>query len=132
MGVALLFPLALFGRRLERASELHNTELMNEAITRAARGDPSAARVNRRGLLLQFAAAAGISALCVLVSPLLAGVRIACPAGLLLGLEGGWHAIWAVAAACAIRAIRDPRAPVAAALSAAMVIAAALAVRGIW
>src|SRR5206468_1713532 len=111
---------------------LRNTELMNEAITRAARGDPSAAGVNRRGLLLQFAAAAGISALCVLISPLLAGLRIACPVGLLSGLEGGWHAVWAVAAACAIRAIRDPRAPFAAAISAVAVVAAALAVRGMW
>src|SRR5437763_7375127 len=132
IGLALLAPLALFGRRLERASELRNTELMNEAITRAARGDPSAARVNLRGLLLPFAAAAGISALCVLVSPLLAGLRAAGPMGLLSALEGGWHAVWAVSAACAIRAIRDPRAPFAAAISAAAVIAAAFAVRGLW
>ncbi len=105
---------------------------MNQAITRAARGDPSAARVNLRGLLLPFGAAAGISALCVLVSPLLAGLRAAGPMGMLSALEGGWHAVWAVSAACAIRAIRDPRAPYAAAISTAAVIAAAFAVRGLW
>src|SRR5438093_959816 len=65
-------------------------------------------------------------------SPLLAGLRAAGPMGLLSALEGGWHAVWAVSAACAIRAIRDPRAPFAAAISAAAVIAAAFAVRGLW
>ena len=63
---------------------------------------------------------------------LLAGLRAAGPMGLLSALEGGWHAVWAVSAACAIRAIRDPRAPFAAAISAAAVIAAAFAVRGLW
>src|SRR5438105_525343 len=54
MGLALLFPLAMFGRRLERASEFRNGQLMDAAITRAAHGDPAAARVNLRGLLLPF------------------------------------------------------------------------------
>src|SRR5256885_1377669 len=40
MGLALVFPLALFGRQLERAAELRNAQLMEDAITRAARGDP--------------------------------------------------------------------------------------------
>lgn len=132
MGLALLFPLALFGRRLERASELRNTELMNQAITRAAHGDPSAARVNLRGLLLPFGAAAGICALSVLISPLLASLRTSSAPGVLAALEGGWHAVWAVAAACAFRAIRDPRAPAVAAISAVAVVAVSLAVRGLW
>jgi hypothetical protein len=39
--------------------------------------------------------------------------------------------VWAVAAACAIRAIRDPQAPVMAGISAAAVIAAGLALAGL-
>jgi mannose/fructose/N-acetylgalactosamine-specific phosphotransferase system component IIC len=131
MGLALLFPLALFGRRLERASEFRNGQLMDEAITRAAHGDPSGPRVNLRGLLLPFAAAAGICALSVLVAPLLGLLRVRATPGMLSGLEGGWHAVWAVSAACAIRAIRDPRAPVTAALSAVVVMAAGLALVGL-
>jgi mannose/fructose/N-acetylgalactosamine-specific phosphotransferase system component IIC len=128
MGLALLAPLALFGQRLERVSELRNGQLMDLAITRAAHGDPAAARVNLRGLLLPFGAAAGIGALAVMVSPLLGVLRAMSGPGMLSALEGGWHAVWAVAAACAIRAIRDHRAPAIAALSAAGVIAAALLV----
>ena len=131
MGLALLFPLALYGRRLERAAELRNSQLMEQAIARAAHGDPLAARVNLRGLLLPFGAAAGICALAVLISPLLAYLRLAASAGMVSALQGGWHAIWAVAAACAIRAIRDHRAPAVAALSAAAVLAVGLAVRGL-
>ncbi len=131
MGLALLFPLALFGRRFERASELRNAQLMDQAITRAAHGDPDAARVNLRGLLFPFGAAAGICALAVLVSPLLGELRVRASPGMLSGLEGSWHAVWAVAAACAIRAIRDPRAPVVAGISAAAVIAAGLALAGL-
>src|SRR5580765_1584414 len=54
MGLALLLPLALFGRRLERASERRNAQLMEEALARAAGGDPAAARVNLKGLVLPF------------------------------------------------------------------------------
>src|SRR6267378_687546 len=72
VGLALLLPLAFLGRRLERASEARNTQLLEEALERAAAGDPDAARVNLRGLLLPFGAAAGICAFCVLVSPRLA------------------------------------------------------------
>ena len=129
--LALLFPLALFGRRLEHAAELRNGQLMDEAITRAAHGDPAAARVNLRGLLLPFWAAAGIGALAVFISPMLAWLRIRCGPAELSALEGGWHAIWAVSAACAIRAIRDPRAPLVAGVSAVAVIAVTLAVRGL-
>src|SRR5438105_7738379 len=52
LGLALVFPLALFGRSLERASEVRNSQLLDEALARAAKGDPAAARVNLRGLLL--------------------------------------------------------------------------------
>jgi len=131
LGLALLFPLALFGRRLERASEIRNAQLMEEAITRAAHGDPQAARVNLRGLLLPFGAAAGICALSVLVSPIFAWLRAESGPGVLSALEGAWHATWAVAAACSIGAIRAARAPVVAAISAAIVIAVALAMRGL-
>src|ERR1700682_2789403 len=131
LGLAVLLPLPFFGRRLERASEARNTELLAEALERAARGDPDAARVNLRGLLLPFGAAAGICALCVFASPALAAARLALSPRLVLGLEGGWHAIWALAAAAAIRALRDPRAPVVATLSAAAVFALFLAARGL-
>ncbi len=132
IGLALLLPLALFGRRLERAAEDRNALLVDEALARAARGDAAAARVNLRGLFLPFAAAAGICAVGVLVSPLLALVRSKCGATALVAFDGSWHAVWAVAAACAIRAIRDPRAPALAAVCAATVIAITLAVRGLW
>jgi len=132
IGLALLLPIALFGRRLERASEQRNSQLLEEAVARAERGDPDAARVNVRGLLLPFGAAAGICALGVLASPLLALVRVKCTAAALLAFDGAWHAVWAVAAACAVRAIRDPRGPALAAISAATVIAITLAVRGLW
>lgn len=131
LGLALLFPLAMFGRRLERASEYRNGLLMESAVVRAAHGDPLAARVNLRGLLLPFGAAAGICALAVLVSPILGWLRAGSGEGPLWALEGAWHAVWAVAAACAIRAIRDHRAPAIAAISAAGAIAAALLV-GAW
>jgi len=128
IGLALLFPLAMFGRRLERAAEYRNSQLMEWAVVRAAHGDPDAARVNLRGLLLPFGAAAGVCALAVLVSPLLGWLRAVSGDGALSALEGAWHAVWAVAAACAIRAIRDHRAPVIAAVSAAGAIAVALIV----
>ena len=131
MGLALLFPLALYGQRLERASELRNAQLMELALSRASQGDARAARVNLRGLLLPFGAAAGICALAVLVSPLLAWLRTSASPGVVGALQGGWHAIWAVAAACAVRAIRDHRAPLVAAIVAAAVLAAGLAVRGL-
>ena len=131
LGLTLLFPLALYGRRLERASGARNQQLLDAALARAAQGDAAAARVNLRGLLLPFGAAAGICALGVLVSPLLAWVRSICAPGTLSALEGSWHAIWAVSAACAIRAIRDPRAPAVAAVSAVVIAAVALLARGL-
>src|SRR5207237_1405628 len=98
LGLALLLPLALFGRRLDRAAEELNSRLMDEAVRRASRGDPSAARVNLRGLLLPFGAAAGICALGVLVSPVLALARAKCRAIELFALAESWHLGWAVAA----------------------------------
>ena len=130
LGLALVFPLAALGRRLERASERRNQELMDEALARAAGGDPAAARVNLRGLVLPFGASAAICAAGVLLSPLLAVVWLKCGAGVLGALEGAWHATWAVAVASAIRAIRDPRGPLLAAISAAVVLAVTLAFRG--
>ncbi len=128
LGLALLAPLAVLGRRLEGASERRNGELAALALARAGRGDASAAGLNLSGLVLPFLSASAICALCVLLSPLLAAVRIRCPVRLALGLEGGWHVIWALAAATAIRAIRDPRAPLLAALGALAVAATALVV----
>jgi hypothetical protein len=132
IALALLFPLALFGRRLERASELRNAQLLEEAVARVERGDATAARVNLRGLLLPFGAAAAICALGVLASPLLAYLRVRCGPVALYALEGAWHALWAVAAASAVRAIRDPRAPALAAICAGTVVAVTLAFRGLW
>ncbi len=132
LALLLLFPLALFGRSLERASEAHNIQLFEMAQARAAQGDARAARINLRGLLLPFGATAGICALGVLVSPLLAWVRQMSAPGAAAALEGAWHAIWAVAAACAIRAIRDERAPAVAAVSTAAVIGAVLFARGVY
>lgn len=129
LGLALLAPLAVAGRRLERASERRNGELAALALERAAGGDPTAARLNLRGLLLPFVATASICALCVLCSPLLAAVRRHCPHRLELGLEGSWHVLWALAAATAIRAIRDARAPALATFGALAVAAMAFAFR---
>ena len=131
LGFALLFPLALLGRRMERAAERRNTALYEEAMSRAAGGDVRAARVNLRGLLLPFAATAAICFFCVLASPALALLRARLPPGLVGGFAGGWHAVWALAAASAIRAIREPRAPVLAAISAAATGALYLFVRGL-
>jgi mannose/fructose/N-acetylgalactosamine-specific phosphotransferase system component IIC len=132
LGLALLLPLGFFGRRLERAAEIHNSRLMDDALARAAAGDPRAARVNLRGLVLPFVAAAGICAVGTFASPLLAFVRLQCTPTMLSALEGSWYAAWAVAAACAVRAIRDPRASALAAICAVTVVAVSLAIRGLW
>jgi PTS system mannose-specific IIC component len=133
LGLILLFPLALFGRTLERAAEVRNSELLAEAEARAAHADAAPVRgINLRGLLLPFGASAGVCALAVLVSPLFALLRERCAPLALGALEGGWHAVWAVAAASAIRAIRDPRAPILAALSAAAVMAVGFLLRDLF
>lgn len=132
LGLALLLPLGILGRKLERAAEVRNAQLMEEALAGARRGDPRAARVNLRGLVLPFAATAGICGVAVAASPLLALARLMCTPTALSALEGSWYAVWAVAAACAIRAIRDPRASALAAICAVTVVAISLAIRGLW
>jgi mannose/fructose/N-acetylgalactosamine-specific phosphotransferase system component IIC len=130
LGLGLLFPLALFGRRLERASEVRNAQLFEEAARRVQAGDVCATSLNLRGLLLPFGATAGICAAAALVAPLLGWVRVQCSPAVVIALGGAWHAVAAVAGACAIRAIRDPRAPLFAALAAGTVAAVAFALRG--
>ena len=130
LGLALLMPLALVGRSLDRASERRNEVLAAQAVARAGAGDARAARVNLLGLLLPFAATAAICAGCVLASPLLSLLHRALPLRLASGLGAGWHFIWALAAASAIRAIRDPRAPVLAAITGAAAGLASLLLRG--
>jgi mannose/fructose/N-acetylgalactosamine-specific phosphotransferase system component IIC len=130
-GVALLYPLAIAGRRLERATERHNAELSEAALARAAEGDARAARLNLRGLVLPFAATAAICFACAAFSPLLGSARSAFPARLSSGLTGAWHAVWALAAASAIRGIRDPRAPLLAGVGFAATIGAAALLRAL-
>lgn len=129
LGLALLLPLSLAGRSLERASERRNAQLAELAAARAAADDARAARVNLRGLALPFLSTAAICAACVLASPLLALLHRALPPRLVSGLAAGWHATAALAAASAIRAIRDPRAPALAAITAAAAGAAFLLLR---
>lgn len=109
LGLALLYPLALAGRRIERTVELRNGALLDAAIARAQAGDPGAASLNLRGLALPFASAAALCAAGALASPLFAALRSASPPRLAVGLEGAWHAACALSAACAIRAIRHRR-----------------------
>jgi PTS system mannose-specific IIC component len=123
MGLLLLFPLAYVGRRLERASDLRNAQLLD-----AAEKDPlHLERHNLRGLWLPFFATAGICAAAALVSPFFAWLRMQCSPAAVVALSGAWHAVFAVAAATAVRAIRDPRAPIIAAISAALVAIAGIA-----
>jgi PTS system mannose-specific IIC component len=130
-GLALLYPLAVAGRRLDRASEVHNAAFSELALARAARGGGGAARLNLRGLLLPFVVTASICFACAAFAPLLGLARGAFPPRLASGLTGAWHAVWALAAASAIRAIRDPRAPALAAFGFAATIAAAAVLRAL-
>ena len=125
LGLGLLYPLALAGRWLERAAEQRNDALLEAALARAQAGDASAVDLNWRGLVLPFASAAAICAGCVLVSPAFAALRGACGPRLVTGLEGAWHAAWALAIACSIRAIRNRRAPLIAAITVAATFAVA-------
>lgn len=111
LGLVLLYPLALLGRRLDRSSERRNDALLEAAVARAREGDPDGAALNLRGLWIPFASTAAICAACVLLSPLLAALRAACGPRAVVGLEGAWHAASALAVACAVRGIRDRRAP---------------------
>jgi len=131
LALALLYPLARAGRRLERAAETRNAVLSDRALERAAGGDAGAVWLNLRGLLLPFAVTASICFVCTLLSPALATVRSACPPRIVSGLDGAWHAVWALAAATAIRAIRDPRGPVLAAVGFALVLGAAALLRAL-
>jgi PTS system mannose-specific IIC component len=126
LGLLLLLPLAAAGRSLERASERHNAALLEEAFARAQSGDPRPARMNLRGLALPFAATATVCFACVLASPLLAAASLAATPRAASALTGAWHAAWALAAATAIRAIRDPHAPALAALAFAVSLLAGL------
>lgn len=131
LGLLLLYPLARIGRRLDRASEQHNSALLDAALARAQAGDPGGVELNLRGLLLPFVSSAAICAGCALISPLLSALRESCGPRAVTGLEGAWHAAWALAVACAIRAIRDRRAPALAGAVVAGLLAAALA-RRLW
>jgi mannose/fructose/N-acetylgalactosamine-specific phosphotransferase system component IIC len=131
LGLALLFPLALFGRRLERVSEMRNSQIASEAMRRVLAGDANATALSLRGLLLPFGATAGICAAAAMAAPLLGWVRLQFPPPAVIALGAAWHAMAAVSGACAIRAIRDPRAPLFAGIAAAFMIAlAALTMRG--
>jgi mannose/fructose/N-acetylgalactosamine-specific phosphotransferase system component IIC len=131
LALALLYPLARAGRRLERAAETRNALLSDRALERAAGGDAGAVWLNLRGLLLPFAVTASICFVCTLLSPALASARSACPPRLVSGLNGAWHAVWALAAATAIRAIREPRGPALAAVGFAIVVGAAALLRAL-
>lgn len=131
LALALLYPLARAGRRLERAAETRNALLSDRALERAAGGDAGAVWLNLRGLLLPFAVTASICFVCTLLSPALASARSACPPRLVSGLNGAWHAVWALAAATAIRAIRDLRGPALAAVGFAIVVGAAALLRAL-
>jgi PTS system mannose-specific IIC component len=121
LGLLLLVPLGPLGQRLERWSEERNVALAERADQRLAEGDLHSARVNLRGLLGPFVWTGAICAACVLASPFLAWLRSICPERLETGLRTGWHLLWALSAAAAVRAIRDSRAPALSMLSAAAV-----------
>jgi mannose/fructose/N-acetylgalactosamine-specific phosphotransferase system component IIC len=116
LALLLLFPLALVGRRLESRTEQRNNAFF-ELAWATVEEDPDPFLLNLRGLLLPFVATAAICFAAAFFSPLLAAARSACSARLAQALTGSWHAVWALAAATAIRAVRDRRAPVFAAAS---------------
>jgi mannose/fructose/N-acetylgalactosamine-specific phosphotransferase system component IIC len=130
LGLILLFPLAFYGRKIERAAEQRNAVIAAEAIARVQAGDTSATWLNLQGIFLPFGSTFAICALALLFSPVLAFLRGRCGPWAVQALSGAWHATLAVSAACAIRAIRDARAPYFAALSAAVLAFAAFAFKG--
>ena len=129
LGLLLLAPMGLVGQKLERFAEGRNVRLADRALARLEAGDPSGPRLNLRGLILPFLFGAGLVAASVLLSPALAALRRVCPSRLVSGLELGWHLVWALSAATAIRAIRDPRGPALSALAAAAVAGAVALLR---
>jgi len=129
LGLLFVAPLGPLGRWLERYAEERNVALVDAAEARLLAGDSSALRLNLRGLLLPFAITAAIAASAVLASPLLAVLRRALPGRAVSGFEMAWHLVWALAAAAAVRAIRDPRGPALSSIAAAAVVAAAVLLR---
>ena len=121
LGLLLLAPVGLVGQKLERIAEARNVGLADRALLRLEAGDPRGTRLNLRGMILPFLFGAGLVTAAVLLSPGLVVLRRVCPARLVAGLELGWHLVWALSAAAAIRAIRDPRGPALSALAAAAV-----------
>jgi PTS system mannose-specific IIC component len=121
LGLLLVAPLGALGRQLERRAELYNQDLVDRARARVQSGDAGATRLNLRGLVWPFAFTALIALACVLCAPLLVALRRASPPRLVAAFEHGWHLVWALSAAAAIRAIRDPRAAALSAVAAAAV-----------
>jgi hypothetical protein len=99
-------------------------------VRRVHAGDSSATALSMRGLLLPFGATAGICGVAALISPLLSWAREQCTPGVVVALGGAWHAVAAVGGACAIRAIRDPRAPLFAGIAAVAMAVVAFSLRG--
>jgi hypothetical protein len=124
-----LFPLALVGRRLERRTEERNNALFELALGRVAE-DPDPFPINLRGLVLPFVATAAICFAAAFFAPILAAARSSCSPRAASALTGSWHAVWALAAATAIRAVRDRRAPLYALASFAATLVLALIVAG--
>jgi len=110
LGLAGFYPLAVAGRWLEHKTEQRNGRLAALVLERTAQGDPDAAGLQLRALLFPFLTSALVAAACVLSSPLLAWTRQHASARIVSGLAGGWHAVWALGLAVAIRSVRDPRA----------------------
>jgi mannose/fructose/N-acetylgalactosamine-specific phosphotransferase system component IIC len=125
LALLFLFPLALAGRHLERRTEERNNGLFELAF-RSVERDPDPFALNLRGLLFPFVATAAICFAAAFFAPLLAAVRASCSERALSALAGSWHAVWALAAATAIRAVRDPRAPAFALASFAVTLVLAL------
>ncbi len=129
LGLLLLAPLGYGGQRLERWIEVRNVELADQAAARVAKGDAAATGLNLRGLVLPFVTTALICGACVMLAPALVLLRRFLPPRAVAGLEMGWHLVWALSAAAAVRAIRDPRAAALSAIAAAAVAGAAVLTR---
>jgi PTS system mannose-specific IIC component len=126
LGLAGFYPLAVAGRWLEHRTEAHSGRLAAQVLERTAQGDPDAADGQLRALVYPFVTSALVALVCVLLSPLLGWARLHAPERLASGLAGGWHAVWALGLAVAIRAVRDPRALRLSLAAAAAVLALAL------
>jgi PTS system mannose-specific IIC component len=129
LALLLLFPLALVGRHLEGRTEVRNNALFELAFAKVEQ-DPDPFPINLRGLVLPFVATAAICFAAAFFSPILAAVRSSCSPRDIGALTGSWHAVWALAAATAIRAVRDRRAPLYALASFAATLVLALLLSG--